>query len=107
VEYAPFIESLRGWEDRARAALVLDLALRGVPHGSVRVFPARFVEDGAWVAYRVTREGREVEGVHFVTVTALLAITREQLVATDLWLHTSSDPPPPEEQRPAWASWWV
>lgn len=106
MEYAPFIATLRAWEDRARAALVLDLALRGVPHGSVRIFPARFVEDGAWVEYRITRDGREIEGVHFVALPSLQSVTREQLTATDLWLHTSSEPPPPHEQRPAWAEWW-
>jgi hypothetical protein len=104
VEYAPFIESLRAWENRARAALVIDLALRGMAHGTVRVFPAQFVEDGAWVRWTDLRMGRD--HVQFVGAATLAAVTREQLTATDLWLHTSSEPPPPEEQRPAWAEWW-
>jgi hypothetical protein len=41
-----------------------------------------------------------------VTVAAVAAVTRDQLLSTDLWLHTSSEPPPPEEHRPAWAAWW-
>lgn len=105
MSYASFVETLREWEDRARAALVLDLALRGMAHGTVRVYPARFVEDGAWVRYTDLRAGRDC--VQFFGMATMSAITREQLVATDLWLHTSSEPPPPEEQRPAWADeWW-
>ncbi len=105
-DYTAFVESVTRWEDRARAVLVIDLALRGVPHGSVRIFPSRFTEDGAWVRCAVTRDGRTAEYQHFVTRGAMAAVTREQLVATDLWLHTSSEPPPPEEARPAWAEWW-
>ncbi len=103
-EYTAFMETLKGWEDRARAALVIDLALRGMPHGTVRVFPAQFVEDGAWVRYTDLRGG--LDRVHFIGAATLAAVTREQIVTTDLWLHTSSEPPPPEEQRPAWAEWW-
>lgn len=104
MSYPSFMETLRGWEDRARAALVIELALRGLPHGTVSVFPALFVEDGAWVRYHDTRVGRD--NAHFVSSTAMAAITREQLTLADMWLHTSSEPPPPEEQRPAWADWW-
>lgn len=104
MSYTSFMESLRGWEDRARAALVIELALRGLPHGTVSVFPALFVEDGAWVRYHDTRVGRD--NAHFISVATMSAITREQLTLADMWLHTSSEPPPPHEQRPAWAEWW-